>query len=53
MRKIISKLPDRFKWTIHNVIAHPFSEIAFQLGFEKSSKLIHDNTLPIEEDNEF
>ena len=52
MRKIISKLPERFRWTIHNVVAHPISEIVFQLGFEKISKSIHDNTIPVEEDNE-
>lgn len=50
MRKIISKLPDRFKWTIHNIFAHPLSEIAFQLGFIKASEMIHDNTLPDEEE---
>ena len=52
MKSIINKLPDRFKWTIHNVIGHPLSEIVFQLGMKKASDKIHDITAPsVEEDN--
>ena len=51
MRNIINKMPDRFKWTIHNIIAHPVSEVLFQLGFRNASNMIHDCTTPsIEED---
>ncbi len=46
MKIIIGKLPNRFKWTIHNVIAHPLSEVLFQLGFEKASNNVHDCTMP-------
>lgn len=53
MKNIINKLPDRFKWTIHNIIGHPLSEIVFQLGMKKVSDKIHDITAPsVEEDNE-
>ena len=48
MKSIINKLPDRFKWTIHNIVAHPLSEVLFQLGFEKASNKIHDCTTPDE-----
>jgi hypothetical protein len=48
MQKIIKALPKRFKWTIHNVIAHPISEVLFQLGFPKTSEAIHDLTVPEE-----
>ena len=50
MKKIINKLPDRFKWTIHNVFAHPASELLFQIGFEDLSELVHDYTMPEEDD---
>lgn len=35
-------------WTVHNLIAHPLSEIAhlIGLGFTKLSQVIHDSTIP-------
>ena len=40
-------------WPIHNLIAHPISELTYwivrpfsKLRAEKVSKLIHDSTLP-------
>lgn len=36
--------PDR--WTIHNAIAHPVSEVLYLLGFERLSNWIHDVTIP-------
>ena len=35
-----------FKWTIHNMIAHPISEIAYLLGLDKLSNWIHVVTIP-------
>jgi hypothetical protein len=35
-----------FDWTIHNMIAHPISEIVYLLGFDKLSNWIHDVTVP-------
>ena len=49
MKKFINKLPERFKWTIHNVIAHPLMEITYQLGFVTFSEKIHDSTIPTED----
>lgn len=46
MKKFINKLPKRFKWTIHNVVAHPLMEITYQLGFIELSEQIHDSTIP-------
>jgi hypothetical protein len=46
MQRFLSILPDRFKWTVHNVIAHPFSELLFQVGLEKASNWLHDITVP-------
>lgn len=50
--KFINKLPRRFQWTIHNVIAHPLMELFYQLGFEDLSSKIHDMTVPNEQDNQ-
>lgn len=46
MKKIISRLPERFRWTLHNVVAHPLSEVLFQLGFEDAGNRVHDATVP-------
>ena len=42
---MLSKLGP-FKWTIHNIIAHPISEIAYLLGAKGFSTWIHDITIP-------
>jgi hypothetical protein len=46
LKKFINRLPNRFKWTIHNVVAHPLSEILYQLGAEEVGNKIHDATVP-------
>ena len=43
---VLNKLPERFRWTIHNVIAHPLSEVLFQVGMEKASDWVHDVSIP-------
>lgn len=43
---MINMLPERFKWTIHNIFAHPFSEILYQFGFEDLGNWLHDATIP-------
>ena len=45
----LARLPERFQWTLHNLIAHPLSEIVYQLGFEGLGNRIHDSTVPIHE----
>ena len=37
---------NRFKYTIHNLVAHPMMEILYLLGFEELGNKIHDYTLP-------
>lgn len=46
LKKILNNLPERFKWTLHNVVAHPLSELFWQFGFEDLSGKIHDSTIP-------
>lgn len=41
-----NRLPDRFRWTAHNVIAHPVSEILWQIGLVRLSDWVHDVTIP-------
>ena len=49
MTRFIDSLPERFKWTIHNLIAHPMSEILYQLGMEDLGNRLHDATVPTHE----
>jgi len=49
---MINRLPKRFQYTIHNLIAHPIMEVLFQLGFYDLSSKIHDCTLPTEQEND-
>jgi hypothetical protein len=48
--KLLSKLGP-FSWTLHNLIAHPLSELVYLLGlgsapFDRASNWIHDVTVP-------
>ena len=42
----LARLPERFQWPLHNLVAHPAMEILFQLGFTELSELVHDATTP-------
>ena len=43
---LIGKLPPRWRWTLHNVVAHPVSEALYLLGYERLSVRVHDLTVP-------
>ena len=43
--KFLSRLGP-FKWSLHNLVAHPLSELIYLIGFEKVSNWIHDITIP-------
>ena len=50
INKLLSKLGP-FSWTLHNVVAHPLSELVHLLGlgtapFERAARWIHDVTVP-------
>jgi len=49
MRSIIDRLPKRFQWTIHNMVAHPLMEVFYQIGLLDLSEWIHQSTTPSEE----
>lgn len=40
-----------FWWFIHNVFAHPISELFYWLNMRKASDWIHDQTIPIHSEN--
>jgi hypothetical protein len=44
--RLLARLPERFQWTAHNLIAHPLSEVLFQVGLRKLSDKVHDITVP-------
>jgi len=44
---LFARLPERFQWTAHNLVGHPLSEIAYQLGLIRFSDWIHDWTIPL------
>lgn len=44
--RLIQRLPARFRWTIHNIVAHPVSEVLEQLGCRELAQIVHDATLP-------
>ena len=44
--RLLARLPGRFQWTAHNLIAHPLSEVLFQVGLRKLSDKVHDITVP-------
>jgi hypothetical protein len=43
---ILARLPERFRWTLHNIVAHPLSELLFQVGLRRWSDAVHDLTVP-------
>jgi hypothetical protein len=46
VRKLLTRLPQRFQWTIHNIVGHPLSEILYQMGYENLGNAVHDGTVP-------
>ncbi len=46
IRKLVSRLPERWRWTPHNLLAHPVGEVLFQLGYTKQDEWLHDHTMP-------
>lgn len=46
LSKFLGKIPERFQWTLHNLVAHPLSEILYQIGLVDLSNQIHDKTIP-------
>ena len=53
---VLGRLPTPFRWTVHNLIAHPLSEVVFLISYvvpypmgvflRVLSQRIHDETVP-------
>lgn len=43
---LLGRLPERLRWIPHNVVAHPLSEVLYQLGLRGWSDTVHDATIP-------
>ena len=46
----LATLPPRWRWTLHNLIAHPLSEVLHQLGAHHASVAVHNATIPAGDD---
>jgi hypothetical protein len=42
----LAALPPRWRWTLHNLVAHPLSEVLFQIGARRLADGVHDATIP-------
>jgi hypothetical protein len=42
-------VPKHFRWTLHNLIAHPLGELCHLAGFDGASNWLHDATVPLHE----
>lgn len=45
-RAIRAATREHFRWSIHNLVAHPLSEIAWLVGLRKLSDWLHDASIP-------
>ena len=43
---LLARLPERFQWTLHNLLAHPVSEVLYQIGLGDLGNRVHDATIP-------
>ena len=43
---LLALLPERFRWTLHNLVAHPLSEVLYQVGLRRWSEVVHDGSAP-------
>lgn len=43
---LLGRLPERWRWTVHNLVAHPVSELLFQVGMLRWAEQVHDFTVP-------
>ena len=50
MRTFVSKL-GVFRYTIHNLVAHPLMEVLHLLGLGKYGEYLHQATLPYEDES--
>ena len=52
LNRFLSRIPDPFKWTAHNFVGHPLSEILHLVGLRRASTWMHDATSPVSMPND-
>lgn len=45
-RKMREATRQHFRWSLHNLVAHPLSELAYLIGLRKLSDWLHDASVP-------
>lgn len=45
-------LPERYQWTLHNIVGHPVGEILSQVGLKDLGNRVHDITVPAPKDED-
>lgn len=48
-RTSLGKLPEPYRWTLHNLVGHPVSEMLHLVGCEELSLTVHRITIPLVE----
>lgn len=43
---LLARLSPRWRWTLHNLVAHPLSEVLYQVGARAAANVVHDATVP-------
>lgn len=44
---LFARLPRRLRWTVHNLVAHPVSELLYLIGLGELGNRLHDWTIPL------
>jgi hypothetical protein len=44
--QLLGRLPERYQWTLHNLVAHPISEVVHLAGYTELGNRLHDMTIP-------
>jgi hypothetical protein len=49
---LLARLSPRWRWTLHNLVAHPLSEVLYQVGARAAANVVHDATVPAGSDRD-
>ena len=46
LQTLIGRLPLKYRWTVHNLIGHPLSELLAMCGYVDLGDAVHERTMP-------
>jgi len=49
LSQLLDRIPDPFKWSVHNLVGHPLSEVCYLVGLRRAADWVHDATIPTHE----